>query len=429
MAAAALGAACLLGLAACGATPGGAGPDIVSQKVVAEGKTPITVLVKFAFSINAFEQAVEEKFPEIDIVQVGNYTRDMGIREYERRLEHDDLPDLVMTWPLDVGEEYWSERLLDLSGCDFTGHYSLSMLNDISRDGKLYYLPGPSQIRGIVYNKTLFAERGWQVPKDYEGFLALCQTIEASGMRALQLGFQNPEVLDTAFVGYNFASAYSKPGDVQWMADYNNGSGSFGDHFGPALEVFQDMIDAGIWRESDVSVNYTQRENMIFSRQCAMIEDSVLLTRMGQRMTGTTDEFALMPFFNPGPDGDWARLYMVCYVGANKKLAEPENREKYDLVMELLNYISTPEGQEALAADTGGMFSSLIGAAAPDAPEIADLLPALNHGRYAVFPQLKNAQGALRSGLAAMLRGEADKAAVIQLVDQENRDPPAAVPP
>ena len=394
--------------------------DILSQKQTEDGRTRISVLVKYAFTINNFEEMVEKKFPDIDIVQVGNYTSNMGIDEYARRLEHDDLTDIVMTWPLDVGEEYWNDRLLDLSGLEFTDRYKISELNRIARDGELYYLPGPAQVRGIIYNKTLFEEKGWQVPADYEGFIQLCKTIEESGIRSLQLGFKNPEVLDTAFIGYNYGSCFSKPEDLQWIDEFNKGAGSFGDHFGKALDVFQNMIDEGVWKESDLEVDYPKREYMLFNRECAMIEDSVLMAGMGYDMVGSTDEFALMPFFNPGNDGDWARIYMVCYIGANKHLAEDANKEKYDKVMKLLDYISTPEGQNALSSDTGGMFSSLNNVAPSDAPEIVDLIPALSEGRYAIFMELANAQVALRKGLEGMLRGEVTKEEVIESIDQQN---------
>lgn len=133
--------------------------DVLTQSPPSKDRIPVTVLVKNAFSINAFERMVEEKFPQIDIIQVGNFTSDRGIVEYKRRLEHDDLTDIIMTWPLDVGETHWESRLLDLSSMPFTSRYNTAMLNSIARDGKLYYLPGPAQVRGIVYNKTLFEEK------------------------------------------------------------------------------------------------------------------------------------------------------------------------------------------------------------------------------------------------------------------------------
>ncbi|MEG1863523.1 MAG: ABC transporter substrate-binding protein, partial [Oscillospiraceae bacterium] len=403
--------------------------EIITQKPTPEGRTPITVLVKYAFSINTFEKAVEEKFPEIDIIQVGNFTSNSGIREYEARMEHDDLTDIVMTWPVQAGQEYCEERLIDLSSMPLTGKYYTSGLDKISSGGKLYYLPGPSQIRGIVYNKTLFEENGWQVPDSFEGFISLCKKIEDKGIRSLQLGFGNPEVLDTAFVGYSYADCYSTPQDAKWLKDYNQGNGSLADHFMPAFKTFQRLIDEGIFKKEDLNITYADRERMLFRRECAMVEDSVLMARMGNDIAGCEDEFALMPFFNPSEDGDWAWLYPVCYIGLNKHLEEEQNKEKYALVMKIMEYISTPEGQLALSGDTGGMYSPLNGMPPPDVGEIEPLYSALEHGRCAVFPQFKNAQVTLRKGLAGMLKGEMTAQEVIQITDKENISPSADMSP
>lgn len=413
----------VLSLGGCGLQPNERQNDILTQKTGSGNRMKITVLVKHAFTATSFEKAVEEKFPDIDIVLVGNFTRDMGISEYSSRMEHDDLTDIVMTWPLDAGEEYWEDRLLDLSGYDFTSKYNLSMLNEISQDGKLYYLPGPSQVRGIVYNKTLFDENGWDVPSDFEGFISLCKEIEASGIRSLQLGFGNEEVLDTGFVGFSYGECYSQPQDTQWMKEYDQGRNSFGDHFSPALDTFQRLIDENVFREEDLNITYADRENMFFTRKCAMVEDSVLMAKMGYSKTGTTDEYALMPFFNPGDGSEWVRLYMVCYIGLNKKLAESGNKEKYNNIIKIMEYISTPEGQEALMEDNGTMFSSLIGVMPENVPEIEALIPSLEQGHYGIFPQLKNAKTALRQGLTGMLKGEYTKEDVIKMVDKQNADP------
>lgn len=418
----------LAGLSSC-TNSASVSDEILTQKAVSKDKIQVTVLVKYAFSIDTFEKAAEEKFPNLDIIQVGNFTSDMGTAEYEARLKHDDLTDIVMTWPLSVGEEYWEDRLLDLSSLPVGGEYNISMLNRISRDGKLYYLPGPSQIRGILYNKTLFAEKGWEVPDDFAGFVSLCKEIEESGLRSLQLGLGNAEVLDTAFVGYSLTSCFSKPGDGKWMDDYNQGKGQFIDHFEPALDTFQMLIDEGVLKKEDLNVDYSEREHMFFTRQCAMLEDSVLMARMGYELTGSTDEIGLMPFLNSGQDGDWARLYPVCYIGLNKHLTDAGNKEKYQMAMQLLEYISTPEGQTALGGDSEAMFSALNEMPPPDAPEIEDLMPALAAGRYSVFPALRNAQHALRKGLAGMVEGTMTKEDVARMVDAENNSPPVVESP
>lgn len=398
--------------------------DILTQKMQSSDQIPVSVMVRTAFSVDDFEAAAEAKFPNLDIVQVGYFTSDMTVDEIETRMKHDDLPDMMMTWPLEIGETYWADQLIDLSSMPFTSKYNTASLNTIARDGKLYFLPGPSQVRGIIYNKTMFEEQGWSVPSDFEGFVALCKKIEASGIRSLQLGLKNGEVLDAAFVGYGYQDCFSTPADMQWLSDYNNGSGNFGAHFDPALDIFQRLIDEKILQPKDLTLDYTAREQMMIERKCAMIEEATQVVVDGT-LRGNGDEFAVMPFFNPGEkDNDWARLYAVCYVGLNKRLTQPANKEKYDLVLKLMDYISTPEGQSALAGKSGTMFSSLSGIPATNRPEFQPLIPALEHGRGVTFPTLKNAQSALRKGLAGMIKGEMTKEDVAMAVDAQNANPP-----
>lgn len=412
----------ILCLGACSTTkPTTSKENFITQKASEEGRTQITVLVKYAFSINGFEEAIEERFPDIDIVQVGNYTANTTLaKEYETRLKHDDLTDIVMTWPLDVGEEYWKDRLLDLSGMSFSANYKPSMLDTITtEDGSLYYLPGPADIRGIIYNKTLFKEKGWDVPTNYDEFITLCKTIEESGMRAFELSFGNEEVLDTGFVAFNFGDAFSKPTDTNWLYEYKeNQVGNFNDHFSTALTTFQELIDAGVYKASDLDLYYQDTQSDIFTRDTAMIEESLSILNLGKEKSNKDkDEFALMPFFNKNSN-DWVRIYMTCYIGLNKHLLE--DQEKYDKTMKIMEFISTPEGQEAMSMDSGAMYSSLLDANVPNIKEIELLLPALNEGRYAIFPSFDKAQTGLREGLSGMLKKERTASDVAKMADASN---------
>lgn len=119
--------------------------DIVTQKIAEQGKIPVTVMLRSTFSINAFEKAAEEKSQNSDIIQDGYYTAAMAASQLERRMEWDDLGDVIMTWPHEVGEQYWDERLLDLSAMPLSSKYHVAALNEISRDGELCFLPGPAR--------------------------------------------------------------------------------------------------------------------------------------------------------------------------------------------------------------------------------------------------------------------------------------------
>lgn len=398
--------------------------DVVTQKKSEKGRTQITVLTKYAFTIDNFEKAVEKEFPDIDIVQVGDYTANTALgKEYEARLEHDDLTDIVMTWPYDVGSKYWKDRLVDMSGMPFTNKYNVSMLDGIADENdNLYYLPGPASIRGIVYNRTMFEENGWEVPNNYTEFAALCKKIEATGNRAFQIPLGNDEVLDTAFVGFNYGTSYNKPEDASWLASYNEGNGNFLDHFGGAVDTFQALIDDGIIKESDLNLHYSDTQDNLSTREIVMTEDSVQLIKLAKTL-GSNDEYAIMPFFTRNPESTWARLYMVCYIGMNKHLQDKGNEEQYDKVMKVMDYISTPDGQTALASGNGTMYSSLKDAEISEDKEIIDMRTTLAQGRYGVFPTLERSESALRRGLQGMIKGTTTKEKLGEMVDKENQIP------
>ncbi|MGX8832702.1 5'-nucleotidase C-terminal domain-containing protein [Amedibacillus sp. YH-ame6] len=399
--------------------------DVLTQKKSEDGRTRITVLTKYAFTTYDFEKAVEKEFPDIDIVLVGDYTANTALgKEYEARLEHDDLTDIVMTWPYDVGSQYWKDRLIDMSGMPFTNKYNVSMLDSIADENdNLYYLPGPASIRGIVYNKTMFEENGWEVPNNYTEFVALCKQIEATGNRAFQIPLGNDEVLDTAFTGFNFGTSYSKPEDASWLATYNEGNGKFLDHFGEAVDTFQALINDGIIKESDLELHYNDTQGNLYTRGTVMTEDSVQLIKIAKTQGGSKDEYAIMPFFNRDPESTWARLYMVCYIGMSKHLQDKGNEEQYDKVMKVMNYISTPDGQAALASGNGTMYSSLKDAKISEDKEIEDMRTTLAQGRYGIFPTLERSESALRRGLQGMLKGTTTKEQLGEMVDKENQIP------
>ena len=60
-----------------------------------------------------------------------------------------------------------SDKMIDLSGYDFTDNYVESRLQDISDDGAIYMLPSAYSCIGITYNKTLLEKHGWKLPKSF----------------------------------------------------------------------------------------------------------------------------------------------------------------------------------------------------------------------------------------------------------------------
>lgn len=413
-------ALCFFVLAAC-ASKTKPKDDVLTQYKTEDGKIPVTISLKYSVYLDTFEEVAEKRFPELDLIQVGNYTANYS-EEYEQQLLNDDLTDIIITWPLDNAAQNCEGRLIDLSGMDFTSRYNLSALSGISQNGSLYYLPGPTQVRGLVYNKTMFEENGWQVPTDFDSFIQLCQEIEESGMRSLQMSFWNKEVLRAAFIGFGYSQSFSSPASTEALQNYNSGSGSLADFALPAFESFKKLMDAGVFRPEDLDVRYPIREQMLFDSQCAMVSDGLSL--IGQAAaSGATDEFAIMPFFCPGDRATLGHLIPTQYIGLNQNLTKPENKEKYELVLKLMDFISTQEGQRALANNDAGLVSSLKQYETDDVAALAPIKETIERKQYAIFPTFTNVENELYEALAAMLRGEIDTDEVISRVDIANRNP------
>lgn len=52
-------------------------------------------------------------------------------------------------------------------------------------EGRQYFLPIVYNVNGIWYNKGMFDEHGWTIPRTWEEFLALCETIKQAGIAPL----------------------------------------------------------------------------------------------------------------------------------------------------------------------------------------------------------------------------------------------------
>lgn len=63
-------------------------------------------------------------------------------------------------------------------------------LEFIPQEG-VYALPYAANAAGILYNKDMFEEHGWEIPDTWDEFIALCEEIKAEGILPLYLGYKD----------------------------------------------------------------------------------------------------------------------------------------------------------------------------------------------------------------------------------------------
>ena len=130
------------GLIGCGKT------DETSKKHEA-----ITFMAPY-LEVDSFIEEVHKTYPEIEL-EVVPYSGANTTTCLQNMLEADDLPDICTQtfYKPDVVDV--SDKMIDLSGYDFTDNYVESRLKEVSDDGALYMLPSLYNCYGITYNKTL----------------------------------------------------------------------------------------------------------------------------------------------------------------------------------------------------------------------------------------------------------------------------------
>ena len=105
--------------------------------------------------VDDFIEEVHKTYPEIEL-EVVPYSGANTTTCLQNMLEADDLPDICTQtfYKPDVVDV--SDKMIDLSGYDFTDNYVESRLKDVSDEGALYMLPSLYNCYGITYNKTSF---------------------------------------------------------------------------------------------------------------------------------------------------------------------------------------------------------------------------------------------------------------------------------
>ena len=157
----------------------GYGADITEAAENNSDHEPITIVSSHK-NMSAFMELVHEKYPEINL-EIIPYSGGNFSAYVKAQLVSGDMPDIYSTKVYVPGQIDVSDRLIDLSGYDFTSKYSEARLRDMTEDGAVYMLPTYYDCIGITYNKTLLEKHGWTLPTSLQELEELIPQVEAAG--------------------------------------------------------------------------------------------------------------------------------------------------------------------------------------------------------------------------------------------------------
>jgi len=335
--------AALLTLSACAAkNPYTRSDDIISYKPVDSAKTVITVGKYAVANSDELEAALEAKFPKVDFVFTEPDAGDNDIAYMKLMSDGGKLEDIQFCAHI-IGAD--NDFLYDMSGENFTGAFNLSSLDSMSVDGKLYQIPVSNTLMGIAYNKSLFERSGWQVPADLDELYALCDTIEAAGIRSFVPCLKYYTVDESVAFGLSYDDVFASAEKQVLYHDFYSGNGSCQGLLEPAFQAVKNLYDRGYVNDDDFSSSVTELRQDLYAGKLAMLPSNVSILAF-VKDEKPADEIGFIGYPTKTPGQRWMQIAPGNLLSVSA--VSMQDAKKKQIILDALEYLTTEEGQTIL---------------------------------------------------------------------------------
>ncbi|MDO4553054.1 MAG: extracellular solute-binding protein [Bacillota bacterium] len=332
------------------------------QEEQEDGKTVITIV--YTDPLDNLKALVEDRLPDVELQYeyLISYTPDADI---QRQVEAGYGPDLLIS--RQPQNEESAMNVIPLDGYEFSGRYESTMLSGLLLEERLYYLPLPGQYNGYVINKTLFDQQGIPLPATNEELIAAMAALRDAGCGLTDTGhvfgfneFDNI-TLGTWVTGCMVPDFLGTADGARWMEGYIARETVMSGTWEGAFSFYEQLVENGLINTMPFSRQSNAPDNdnyMGQGRLAAAYGNSAFLeevrqlnAREAEAGTSPAYEYAMLPFLGGEDAANWTVVLPAGYIGINAGLQEEGKEEKLEACLQILDLISTQEGQEALMAD------------------------------------------------------------------------------
>lgn len=213
------------------------------DSVTENGKTKIEMVHYKPEAVKAFEK-MEEKFnASHDDIELKIESPNEAMTVLKTRFIKEDQPDIIgIGGDVNYSNFLDADMLKDIS--DFEGLADIKQayldidknLEIVPKNG-VYAVPYAANAAGILYNKDMFEENGWEIPETWDEFITLLDTIQASGQLPLYFGFKDTW---TCLAPWNAMACDLAPADVCQMV--NRGETTFASEYKELAEKIVQLL-------------------------------------------------------------------------------------------------------------------------------------------------------------------------------------------
>ena len=208
------------------------------------GKIRIEMIQYKQEAVGVFEE-LEKKFNEThdDIELVIDSPND-ATTIMKTRFIREDYPDIIgIGGDMNYSNFLDAGLLMDISdyeGLDSIKDVYLQMdkeLELVPQEG-VYAVPYAANAAGVLYNKDIFDQYGWEIPTTWDEFTALCEDIQAEGLQPFFFGFRDTW---TCLAPWNAIAVDLVDSDI--CSQVNRGEANFTDNYREVAEKTRALLD------------------------------------------------------------------------------------------------------------------------------------------------------------------------------------------
>lgn len=162
-----------------------------------DGKIEIELVQYKLEAVKAFEE-IEERFNEThEDIHLTIDSPNEAMTVLKTRFIKEDTPDIIgIGGDINYSNFVDADMLMDISDYEGLGEVKESYLDIIKNlefvpEEGTYGMPYVANAAGVLYNRTMFEENGWEIPSNWNEFMELLDTIQASGQQPLYFGFKD----------------------------------------------------------------------------------------------------------------------------------------------------------------------------------------------------------------------------------------------
>lgn len=210
------------------------------------GKTEIEILQYKPEAATYFDKVEDEFNATHDDIHLTISSPNDASTIMRTRFVREDYPDIIGIGG-DINYSYYvdADILADVSDypglSDIKQSYVdiLEALEITPKDGT-YGVPYVANAAGILYNKDMFEEHGWQIPESWDELIDLCQEIQSEGILPFYFGFRDTW---TCLAPWNSLAVDLAPADT--CKQVNAGETTFSDEYRETAEKCMELVSYG----------------------------------------------------------------------------------------------------------------------------------------------------------------------------------------